>query len=113
MFMLGAGCHDAEPPWSRVRGQLAPLDLVRIFVIDLAHPAFIRRYVTAGSGVFPRAIDVDNRLIGYASRMPEHRRSWKMCGLTPSVFFSVVDLDVVDRTTFGSSADDIDIAVMR
>src|SRR5579864_3599003 len=47
VFMFACARHNSEASGARMRRQFTPLNLIGILMIDLAHPAFIRRHVAA------------------------------------------------------------------
>src|SRR6266496_2539768 len=98
MVSLARSGDDSETSGPGVRGQLAPINLFRILVIDLAHPALVRGNIRSALGrPLLCAIDVDDCVIGQSSRMAVDRSSGKRSALAPDVLLRVINLNIVDR----------------
>src|SRR5260370_11030504 len=85
--------HRAKARRPRMRRQLAPLDLVRVFVINLTGPALVGRHVRrAASCAFLGPINVDDHVVGQPSSVAKHGHSRRRRGLAPGILLNVVDL---------------------
>src|SRR5215831_10404072 len=109
VFMIAATSHNVEPPRTGVSWKLTPFDFVRIFLVDLAHPAFVDGGILSRRGIFLRSIDIHNHVVGQPSGMSKHRGARKRGRLAPCIFLRVVELHVVHWTGLPSSPDHIDI----
>src|SRR5580693_9053665 len=112
MFASAAG--DSKARRTGMRRQFAPFNFDWVFLVDLAQPALIRSHIarTVRRARLGAVYDHDS-LAGYATREAEDGCARERSGLTPGIFFDVVNLNIVDWTFFRSSADQVDEAVMR
>src|SRR5450432_2389474 len=74
-FRRSGGDAVARHTW--VRRQFLPLDLPWIVMINLSHPAFVRRDISqsAGSGVLLAPIHIKDSVSAYRSRVPKNGSS--------------------------------------
>src|SRR5580693_787223 len=74
LFRTAAG--DAETRRARVIRQLGPLNFVRIVMIDLAHPAFVRGNISWGIArrILAGSIYINNGSVDEGAGMAEYRR---------------------------------------
>src|ERR1700694_1466696 len=113
MLSFDSAPQNAEAPWAGMRRQLAPVDFVRVFAIDLTHPALVGCDIRiAACAVFLSAIDVNDRIVGQPASMTKNRRSGKRGGLAPRVFFGIIHLHVVDWPILRFSPDQINVPVV-
>src|SRR5580693_7428191 len=77
LVLLRATAGDPETCRARVIRQLGPLDFVRIVMIDLAHPAFVRGNISWGIArrILAGSIYVNNGPVDYCASVAENRRS--------------------------------------
>src|ERR1700722_13626789 len=96
----------------RVWRKLAPLDFVRIFLVDFALPALLRNNVrdTVGSALL-RAVHVNNRVLRQSARMAKYRRSRHWRSLAPCIFEGIVDLHIVYWPILRATTYQINVAV--
>src|SRR5215475_2846745 len=104
--------NDSKPRRPRMRGQLAPFDLVWILVIDFSHPALIGCDGFAAR-IFLCAIHIHDGVVCNSSSMPEHRRAGYGGRLAPSVSLRVIDLYDVHWPILGTAANQVNVAVVR
>src|SRR5271163_3383508 len=97
-----------------MRRQFAPFNFDWFLLVDLAQPAFIGSHVARTvSGARLGAIHDDDSLAGHAASEAEDGCAGERRGLSPGIFFDVVNLHIVDRAIFRSAADQVDEAIMR
>jgi hypothetical protein len=111
---VGAASGDAEASCSGMRWQLAPFNLIGIFMINLAQPALVRSHVTRTTRRARLGAIYDyNCFVSHAPGHAEGGSAGERRGLSPSVFFNVVNLHVVHRATEGSAANQINETVVN
>src|SRR5580698_1808594 len=111
--MFARARHNPEPPRPRMRRQFAPLDLVGIFAVDLAHPALVGRDVRiARRRVLLHAIDKYDGIVGQAAGVTENRSSRERRTQAPDVLLGIINLHIIDWPALGPATDQIDVAVM-
>ena len=112
-FVTLCAAGAAEARRAGMWRQLAPFNLIRVFVINLADPAFVRGQVRrARAGVFLGTVDHNNFLVRQTARVAEHGRSRKWRAFAPDIFFRIVDLDVVHRPILRAATNQINEAIM-
>src|SRR3982074_1056333 len=109
--LRGAG-GNAEARSTRMCRQLAPLDFIRIFMINLSCPAFVRRHIRRTTGSALRStVNKYDYVTNQTAGMTEDGRTRERIGLAPGILLDVIDLHLVEGTALRPAADQINVAV--